>query len=95
MLSSDWLALDVQFLVKSLVMLCRPGAHIRDFHAHNPTSQRGNNKNISTDPLHSLFVLTEMLSTQLISVRRRHKDSFTMGQELEMSKFQVCVHWGE
>ena len=35
MLSSDWLALDVQFLVKSLVMLCRPGAHIRDFHAHN------------------------------------------------------------
>lgn len=52
-------------LVKSLVMLCRPGAHIRDFHAHNPTSERGNNKNISTDPLLTLFVITEMLSTQL------------------------------
>ena len=43
--------------MKSLVMLCRPGAHIRDFHAHNPTSERGNNKNISIEPLQAVFVL--------------------------------------
>ena len=43
--------------MKSLVMLCRPGAHIRDFHAHNPTSERGNNKKLSIEPLQAVFVL--------------------------------------
>ena len=76
-------------------MLCRPGAHIRDFHAHNPTSERGNNKNISIEPLQAVFVLKNAEHATYFSQKEaQYKDSFTKGQELEMSKFSVCVHWG-